>query len=245
MRSCGVRWSRRWGPRHGCEESGQDPERSRACTIMDRGVVRCWESCADMAISRGHLEFSHQLFRVTQQNEKGKKIVVQPSNMGFRGTTRLKGAVLTLLSVLAVGQVVALERRTPRLDALDPRVTVGHDVSELVVRDSDGAMIELGAPYETLLLVFDPDCPYSARVAETWASWLAKQDSGRPRTYAVSSGPLPAAVRYAREMQWNVRVGSVDGSGGDHPLTDETDTLGLCRRCGRTCVGRRSWCPAR
>jgi len=148
--------------------------------------------------------------------------VIQPSKMEFRGTTRLKGAALTLLSVLAVGQVVALERRTPRLDPLDPRVTVGHDLSEMVVRDSGGATIELGAPYETLLLVFDPDCAHSARVADTWASWLAKQDSGRYRTYAVSPGPLPAAVRYARDMRWNVRVGSVGTSGGDHPLTRRT-----------------------
>ena len=153
---------------------------------------------------------------------KWEEIVVQPSNMEFRGTTRLKGAVLTLLSVLAVGQVVALEHRTLRLDPLDPPVTVGDDVSELVVRDSGGATIELGAPYETLLLVFDPDCAHSARVAETWASWLARQDSGRLRTYAVSSGPLPAAVRYARDMRWNVRVGSVGASGGEHPLTRRT-----------------------
>ena len=153
---------------------------------------------------------------------KWEKIVVQPTNMEFRGTTRLKGAVLTLLSVLAVGQVVTLERRTPRLDTVDPPVTVAHDVSELVVRDSGGATIELGAPYETLLLVFDPDCAHSARVAETWESWLTKQDSGRLRTYAVSSGPLPAAVRYARDMRWNVRVGSVGASGGEHPLTRRT-----------------------
>ena len=153
---------------------------------------------------------------------KWEEIVVQPSNMEFRGTIHLKGAVLTLLSVLAVGQVVALEHRTLRLDPLDPPVTVGDDVSELVVRDSGGATIELGAPYETLLLVFDPDCVHSARVAETWASWLARQDSGRLRTYAVSSGPLPMAVRYARDMRWNVRVGSVGASGGEHPLTRRT-----------------------
>ena len=45
---------------------------------------------------------------------KWEKIVVQPSKMEFRDTTRLKGAALTLLSVLAVGQVVALESRTPQ-----------------------------------------------------------------------------------------------------------------------------------
>ena len=148
--------------------------------------------------------------------------MVQPSNMESRGTTRLKGAVLTFLSVLAVVQVVALERRTPRPDPLDPPVAVGDDVSELVVTDSGGATIELGAPHETLLLVFDPDCAHSARVADAWAAWLAGRDSGRPRTYAVSSGPLPEAVRYAREMRWDVRVGSVDAPGGEHPLTRRT-----------------------
>ena len=148
--------------------------------------------------------------------------MVQPSNPGFRGTTRLKCAVLALLSMLAVGQVVALERRTRERDTLAPRISVGHDVSNLVVRDSDGAVIELGAPYETLLLVFDPNCVHTARVAEAWASWLARQDSGRLRTYAVSSGPLPAAVRYAREMDWHVRVGAVDPAGAEHPLTRRT-----------------------
>ena len=148
--------------------------------------------------------------------------MAKPSNMKSLGTTHLKGAVLTLLSVLAVGQVVALERRAPRLDPLDPPVTVGDDVSELVVRDSGGATIDLGAPYETLLLVFDPDCAHSARVADSWAAWLAGRESGRPRTYAVLSGPLPEAVRYARDMRWDVRVGSVDAPGGEHPLTRRT-----------------------
>ena len=152
----------------------------------------------------------------------GKKIVVQPSNTGFRGKTRLEGAVLALLAVLAVGQVVTLERRTVERDMLAPRITVGHDVSDLVVTDSDGGTIELSGPYETLLLVFDPQCPHSAQVADTWASWLLGQDSGRYRTYAVSSGPLPAAVRYAQGMRWNVRVGAVDASSGEHPLTRRT-----------------------
>lgn len=148
--------------------------------------------------------------------------MVRPRNIGFFETIRLKGAVLALLSVLAVGQVVALERRTVERDTLAPRITVGHDVSDLVMRDSDGAKIELGAPDETLLLVFDPDCPYSVRVAESWTFWLARQPSERHRTYAVSSGPLPAAVRYAREMDWNVRVGSVGQAGREHPLTRRT-----------------------
>ena len=89
----------------------------------------------------------------------------------------MNGAVLTLLSLLAVGQVVALERRTVERDTLASRITVGHDLFALVMRDSDGTTLELSAPDETLLLVFDPDRPHSARIAETWASWLARQDS--------------------------------------------------------------------
>ncbi len=148
--------------------------------------------------------------------------MVQPSNIESRGTTSRKGAVVTLLSAVAVGQMVALERRERQPDPLDPPVSIGHDVSELVVADSGGATIALGGQDETLLLVFDPDCVHSARVAETWAAWLAEQDSGRHRTYAVSSGPLPAAVRYAREKGWNVRVGALAPSGGQHPLTMRT-----------------------
>lgn len=84
--------------------------------------------------------------------------MVQPSNMGFRWTTRWKSAVLTLLSVPAVGQVVALERRTPAPDPLDPPVTVGQDVSDLVVRDSGGTTIELGGPFEKLMFAaFGPN----------------------------------------------------------------------------------------
>ena len=133
-----------------------------------------------------------------------------------------KGVVLASLTMLAIGQSVVVGRRAPRLD---PSVGVGDDLSDLVIRDSSGEMIALGAGQETLLLVFDPDCAHSARVADAWASWLADDDSRRPRTIAVSPGPLGAAVRYARDSQWSVRVGSVESyehRADEHTLTART-----------------------
>lgn len=133
-----------------------------------------------------------------------------------------KGVVLASLTMLAIGQSVVVARRALRLD---PPVGVGDDVSDLVIRDSGGEMIALGAGQETLLLVFDPDCAHSARVADAWASWLADDDSRRPRTIAVSPGPLSASVRYAQDMHWDVRVGSVapsEDAADENTLTART-----------------------
>lgn len=136
-----------------------------------------------------------------------------------------KGVKVALLTMLAIGQSVVVGQRILRVDPPDSPVAVGHNVSGLAVRYSGGETIELGAGDEILLLVFDPDCAHTARVAEAWASWLADEDSGHHRTIAVSPGPLSAAVRYARDRHWRVRVGTVespeDGPGA-HPMTSRT-----------------------
>ena len=103
-----------------------------------------------------------------------------------------------LLAVLAIGQLVALGHRTPRPETLIPGVAVGDDLSSLVIKDSGGETIDLDAGSKTLLLVFDPDCPHTTRVAEDWASWLALEEAEAHRI-AVSSGALSTAVGYARD----------------------------------------------
>ena len=141
------------------------------------------------------------------------------------GAGHWQGVALALLAVLAIGQSVVVGKHTLWADTPDPPVALGDDVSGLMVRDSGGETIELGAGDEILLLVFDPDCAHTARVAEAWASWLADEDSGRHRTIAMSPGPLSAAVRYARDWDWHVRVGSVESSEDgvdEHPLTSRT-----------------------
>ena len=154
----------------------------------------------------------------------GASSLVRP---GSRQSSRKghRSGALKLLTVLAIGQIVALGHRTPRPETLAPAVAVGDDLSSLVLKDSGGEPIELGAGYKILLLVFDPDCPHTTRVAEGWASWLEEEESGAHRTIAVSSGALSTAVRYARDKDWNVRVGSVDPAAdgrGEHALTNRT-----------------------
>lgn len=146
-------------------------------------------------------------------------------NTGSVGAGRWKGVALALLAVLAIGQSVVARQRVVRVAPAGSPVAVDDDVSGLMVRLSGGETFELGAGNGALLLVFDPDCAHTARVAEAWASWLADEDSGRRRTIAVSAGPLAVAVRYARNRGWNVRVGSIESAEGgvsEHPLTSRT-----------------------
>ncbi len=146
-------------------------------------------------------------------------------NTGSVGADHWKTVALALLAVLAIGQSVVAGQRLVRVAPAGSPVAVDDDVSGLMVRLSGGETSELGAGNEALLLVFDPDCAHTARVAEAWASWLADEDSGRRRTIAVSAGPLAVAVRYARDADWNVRVGSVESSEegvDEHPLTSKT-----------------------
>ena len=137
---------------------------------------------------------------------------------------RPRSGALKLLTVLAIGQLVALGHRTPRPEILAP-VAVGDDLSSLVIKDSGGETIELAAGYRTLLLVFDPDCSHTTRVAEAWASWLDEEESEAHRTIAVSSGAPASVARYVRDKRWNVRVGAVEPAAdgkGEHALMKRT-----------------------
>ena len=95
----------------------------------------------------------------------------------------------------------------------------GYDLSAVSVRFADGGVAKLASGRTTLLLVFDPGCAHSERVARAWAMWLSSIRPGSERVLAVSSGPLTAAVTYARDRQWPVEVGTVqpteDGWGSD------------------------------
>ena len=136
-----------------------------------------------------------------------------------------RGGALKLLAVLAIVQLVALGHRTPRPETPTPEFAVGDDLSSLVIKDSGGETIDLGAGSKTLLLVFDPDCPHTTRVAKDWASWLAQARPEAHRTIAVSSGALSTAVRYAQDKHWEVQVGAVEPAAdgkGDHSLTKRT-----------------------
>lgn len=89
-------------------------------------------------------------------------------------------------------------------------VSVGDDLSSVPMQYSDGTVSALDPTGPMILLIFDPDCVHSGRVAPLWSSWLAS--GGKTLSVlAVAPGPVTAALAYAKERQWPVRVASPRG----------------------------------
>ena len=131
--------------------------------------------------------------------------------------------IVPLLAVSAIGQAAVL--RAPMFDAdsrSDP-IPVGYNLSSVAVRHADGTLGEVGAGQPTLLLVFDPDCAHTRRVAPAWSSWFAGEESDRLRVLAISLGPLAEAIDFANEHHWPFEVLSLA-----YPATKGT-ILGLPR----------------
>ncbi len=169
--------------------------------------------------------------------QRAKQAPFGASSLSKKGSRQSPGkdsrrGAWKLLTVLAIAQ---LGHRDPRAETSAPAVAVGDDLSSLVIKDSGGETIDLAEGYETLLLVFDPDCSHTTRVAEDWASWLAQEEAEVYRTIAVSSGALSKAMGYARDKHWKVRVGGVetDGDGkGEHALMNRTPWVFAVRHDG-------------
>ncbi|MCY3548534.1 MAG: hypothetical protein OXH49_16795 [Gemmatimonadetes bacterium] len=119
------------------------------------------------------------------------------------------------LAIVAVVQALAFAYVRAHTNGPSPLVTRGDDISDLSLRDSQGALQELGAGQPTLLLVFDPDCAHSRRVAPFWTSWLESNVHKGHRIIAISTGP--AATDYVDKQQWPVIVTSTEPVG--HEIT--------------------------
>jgi len=68
------------------------------------------------------------------------------------------------LAIVAVVQALAFAYVRAHTNGQSPLVTRGDDLSDLSLRDSNGALQELGEGQPALLLVFDADCAHSRRV---------------------------------------------------------------------------------
>ena len=119
------------------------------------------------------------------------------------------------LAIVAVVQALAFGYVRSHTRGPSPFVTRGHDLSDLSLRDTHGGLQGLGAGQPTLLLVFDPDCPHSRRVAPLWTSWLEDNGQKGHRIIAISTGP--AATDYVDKQQWPVIVTSTEPVG--HEIT--------------------------
>jgi len=131
---------------------------------------------------------------------------------------RARHVAIAGLAIVAVVQALAFAYVRAHTNGPSPLVTRGDDISDLSLRDSQGALQELGAGQPTLLLVFDPDCAHSRRVAPFWTSWLESNVHKGHRIIAISTGP--AATEYVRERLWPVLVASPEPVG--HAIAKRT-----------------------
>ena len=132
-------------------------------------------------------------------------------------------AVVTVLAVSAIAQAVVLGAPTLDADSQVQLIPVGYDLSSVTARHGDGTVAKLGAGRATLLLIFDPDCAHTHRVAPAWSSWLAGRESEGYRILAISAGALADAIDFANEHHWPIEVVSVEaGPPGASDLTRRT-----------------------
>ena len=128
------------------------------------------------------------------------------------------------LALLAVFQTVRIV--SDRNEAAFPDlVAVGDDLSPMSLRYDDGTVAPLDPRHPMLLLVFDPDCVHTRRVAPLWSSWLASGEAEGLTVLAIAPAPVAAAAEYAREQQWRVVVAATAESEeqpGGHPVTRRT-----------------------
>ena len=202
------------------------PPRARDCTVPGRGLlyrVR-WRTRQIEPTE----DFSEEIENESKQEPDRRRAMSPQFNRRIAlGGLRPRRGPVVALAVLAVAQVVSLGLRPRGAGGDGERITIGHDVSAIAVDYADGTVSKLGRGRATLLLVFDPDCPHSRRVASEWSLRLGATAFNQYRVLAISPKPLSESVAYAREQGWPVQVGSVEG----HPDWNR----------GRSLVERTPW----
>ncbi len=128
------------------------------------------------------------------------------------------------LALLAVFQTVRIV--SGRNEAAFPgQVEVGDDLSPMSLQHGDGTVTRLDPPHPMLLLIFDPDCVHTRRVAPLWSSWLTSGEAEGHTVLAIAPAPVAAAAQYARDQQWWVVVAAPAESEeqpGEHPIVGRT-----------------------
>ena len=136
---------------------------------------------------------------------------------GARFATRIvrgEGIVVAVLALLAAAQAAAIGKRLLDDHARHDEIKVGDVLSEVSLRRADGSLVGLGGGRTTLLMVYDPDCAHSDRVAAGWREWLDRGDHGADQVFALHVGSRSLAEAYSVRQRWPIEVVSV-GSGVD------------------------------
>lgn len=116
------------------------------------------------------------------------------------------GALAATLGVVAAFQATVLVVR--RLDDLSPEQPPSRssgDLSRVVATDTEGRKRSLPALGPLLVLVFDPECAHTRRVAPVWSDWLRNANPSFS-VVALSASRRAAASAYAAEAGWSVPV---------------------------------------
>ena len=139
------------------------------------------------------------------------------------------------LAIVAVVQALAFAYVRAHTNGQSPLVTRGDDLSDLSLRDSNGALQELGEGQPALLLVFDADCAHSRRVAPFWTNWLESNVHKGHRVIAISTRSCGDGIRARATMARRRRI-----SRAHRPRHYETDAVGFRDRQAGSGRRRRS-----
>lgn len=130
---------------------------------------------------------------------------------------RGEGNVVAVLALLAAVQAAVIGKRMLDDHARHDEIEVGDDLSEVSLWRADRSLVGLGGGRTTLLLVYDPDCAHSDRVAAGWREWLERGDYGANQVFALHVGSRSLAEAYSVRQRWPIEVVSgesgVEGSG--------------------------------
>ena len=137
------------------------------------------------------------------------------------------------LAALAVIQFAFLSR--PPGPDRDGYIAVGDDLSGVRVRGADGTLRPLADGGPILVLVFDPECEHSQRVAPEWRSWFQAAE-GPSHVVALAPGSFYEAKEHADANGWTFPVvtvlGDVPGS-REHALVSRTPWIFALDGTGR------------
>ncbi len=106
------------------------------------------------------------------------------------------------LTGLAVAQALALSARGRDFGAARRPPP---DFSAFLAEDAAGRKRPLANDGPVLVLVFDPECAHTQRMAPAWSEWLRTAGAGL-RVVALSGAPRAAASAYAARAGWRVPV---------------------------------------
>lgn len=139
---------------------------------------------------------------------------------------RPKTRALALAVVAAIQATVLVVLRLDDVSPAQPSLPSA-DLSRVLATDTEGRQQQqLAAMGPLLVLVFDPECVHTRRVAPLWRDWLRHADPSL-RVVALSASRQATASAYATGAGWPVPVLTVRAGAASEP---ETSVWAVVRR---------------